>query len=158
MTPLLPHRCCWPCCSTRERLFATAVGGPVALIMGGSGCPRLSRHCCSVVIFLPVVAVIVGVPVSSPGNAAPRLQPTHIARSGGWLLSPCPSTHDPTPLTVASSGRGGCVFIPLVLVVYPVSTPRQFGMLSWCQLNPAVCRPVVHPASRGSQQWRGRRG
>lgn len=60
----------------------------------------------SVVVSLPVVAVVVGVPVSSPGNAAPSLQPAHIARSGGWLLSSCPSTRDPTPLTVASSGRG----------------------------------------------------
>jgi hypothetical protein len=41
----------------------------------------------------------------------------------------------------------------------PVSTPRLgVPSWSWCQLIPAVRRPTLHPASRGSQRWCGRRG
>ena len=122
----------WPSCSPfppREQLPATAVGGPVVVVVVVMAVLVLafpwsswSSHswgcwvvaCRSVVIFLPVVVVVVRVPVSSFGRIAPCLHPA----------SSC--------------------------------SQRQVGVLSGCQLVPALRRPVVHPASRGSQRRCGR--
>ena len=65
----------------------------------------------------------------------------------------------PTPRTVARDGSRGSSGdgrphprLPLVVVVV-----AQLGVLSWCQLVRALRRPVVHPASRGSQRRCGHR-
>src|SRR6266567_3542477 len=83
----------WPSCSPfppREQLPATAVGGPVVVVVVVMAVLVLafpwsswSSHswgcwvvaCRSVVIFLPVVVVVVRVPVSSFGRIAPCLHP-----------------------------------------------------------------------------------
>jgi hypothetical protein len=67
-----------------------------------------------------------------------------------------------TPRIVASSGSGVVVSPPRsgrAPRFHPASScSRRLGVPSWCQLVPAVRHPVVHPASRGSQRWCGRRG
>ena len=56
------------------------------------------------------------------------------------------------------SGQGssgdGCPHpcLPLVVVVI-----AQLGVLLWCQLVHALCHPIVHPVSRGSQWQCGHR-
>jgi hypothetical protein len=84
----------------------------------------------------------------------------HPASSGGWPSSSCPSTREQWRAAAV-----GSLFLPLVLVVpcfHPASScsRRRLGVpsWSWCQLIPAVRRPTLHPASRGSQRWCGRRG
>ena len=123
LTPLLPRRCRWPCCSTRERLFATAVGGLV--IVGGGGRPRLrlpsSSFCCRLpprcccccwcARFLPRKR-------SSPSPTRAHCSQRRLAVV---VLSFHPRSNS------ANSGEQrpwGCMFIPLVLVMHPISTPR----------------------------------
>jgi hypothetical protein len=72
----------------------------------------------------------------------------------------------PVPVIVVVSATSprqpgpSCSPFPLVLVMLPISTPwavARGGSWGWCQLVPALHRPVVHPVSRGSQQQWGRR-
>src|SRR6266567_6737047 len=95
----------WPSCSPfppREQLPATAVGGPV------------------VVVVVVMAVLVLAFPWSSWSSHS----------WGCWVVA-C---------------RSVVIFLPVVVG----------GGLSWCQLVPALRRPVVHPASRGSQRRCGR--
>ena len=87
----------------------------------------------------------------------PISTPWAVACSGGWPLLSCPSTHDP-PCEQRWAVAVGVVVSPPYSHCAPRFHPAsscsrwQLGALSWCQIVPALCCPVVHPASRGSQQ------
>jgi len=74
-----------------------------------------------------------------------------------------PSTRDPPREQVRAAAVGVVVSSPRSRRAprfHPASScsRRQLGVLPWCQLVPAIRRPVVHPASRGWQRWSGHRG
>ena len=87
---------------------------PLVVVVAQLGCAR-----CSVVIPLPVV-VVVGVPVSSPGLAAPRLHPASSCSERRLAVVVMSFHPRSTPRTVAL----GSLFSPFVLVVLPIPAPR----------------------------------
>ena len=72
--------------------------------------------------------------------------------SGGDDSDGCPHPH--LPLVIIVSCPPSCCAPHF----HPVSSCLWWlGVLSWCQLIPAIRRPIVHPVSRGLQQRCGHR-
>jgi hypothetical protein len=126
----------WPSCSLfppREQLLATAVGGPV------------------VVVVMVVMAILVlAFPWLSWFSHSWRCwviaccsvsTPRAVARSGSWPSSSCPSTRDPS-CEQWRAAAVGVIVSPLPSRRAPRFHPasscsqRQLGVLSWCQLVP----------------------
>ena len=100
----------------------------------------------SVVISLPVDVVVVSTPrvllIAAVAHRRPVLppaiHPTHSGAKWPWNLCFFLSFSSCSPFPPRKQLLAAAVQV-----------------LSWCQLDPAVRRPVAHPASRGSQQWCG---
>jgi hypothetical protein len=106
------------------------------------GCWVIDRR--SVVVSLPIVDVV-GVPISSPGHAAPREQ---LLAAAVGLCRPIlpPVIH---PANGGEEWQWGSLFLLLVLIMLPISTPRAVARGgSWgCCRGVSSSLPFVVPLS-----------